>query len=552
MSSTREILKRYVNFMNNPDEKTAVEQFGKGDKYFGVTLLLSTLPGLPMFGHGQIEGFAEKYGMEYRRPKLNETPDQGLIDYHSRMVFPILHKRYLFAEVEHFLLYDFYTPTGSVDENVFAYSNQFGDEKALVLYNNRHGETRGYVRSSAAFVDKGAGLRTTTLAEAFGLRNDSGYFLRFRDHVSGLEFLRSSREIHERGLYVELGEYKSHIFLDVREVYDADGQLAQLNVELAGHGVDSIDVAVQEYAFGSILSPFRALVNADTLRLLYGSRTLPESVMRGRAQPVDAILLETIEARALALLSEAARLSDGASDAAALAKTVCDDVASVLQLPCFDARFKGANIGAVLPDDIIAWAPLLAWSLINRLGEVKTDKASTPAVSSTVAMMREWMLDTALLDAFAALGMDAGAAQFALSTTRILISQREALGAMEALGAPMAPVATKGKRRSKNGADAKATDANDAVARRLKALLTDADMRRHVNVNLWDNVEYFSKESFDDLVRQLLALDLVLRERDQKADKEKAAVAKDAVRAKQVADGLLARAAAAQYRIDQT
>jgi hypothetical protein len=31
-----QILKRYVNFMNNPDEKTAVEQFGKGDKYFGI------------------------------------------------------------------------------------------------------------------------------------------------------------------------------------------------------------------------------------------------------------------------------------------------------------------------------------------------------------------------------------------------------------------------------------------------------------------------------------------------------------------------------------
>ena len=31
-----EILKRYVNFMNNPDERTAVEQFGKGDKYFGI------------------------------------------------------------------------------------------------------------------------------------------------------------------------------------------------------------------------------------------------------------------------------------------------------------------------------------------------------------------------------------------------------------------------------------------------------------------------------------------------------------------------------------
>ena len=41
-----DILKRYVNFMNNPDEKTAVEQFGNGDKYFGVCTIMSTLPGL--------------------------------------------------------------------------------------------------------------------------------------------------------------------------------------------------------------------------------------------------------------------------------------------------------------------------------------------------------------------------------------------------------------------------------------------------------------------------------------------------------------------------
>jgi len=55
-----EILKRYVNFMSNPDEETAVNQFGKGDKYFGICVLMITLPGLPMFAHGQIEGYSEK------------------------------------------------------------------------------------------------------------------------------------------------------------------------------------------------------------------------------------------------------------------------------------------------------------------------------------------------------------------------------------------------------------------------------------------------------------------------------------------------------------
>ena len=59
--------------MNNPDEDTAIEQFGDGDKYFGVATLLSTMPGLPCLAHGQIEGFHEKYGMEYSKAYWNES-----------------------------------------------------------------------------------------------------------------------------------------------------------------------------------------------------------------------------------------------------------------------------------------------------------------------------------------------------------------------------------------------------------------------------------------------------------------------------------------------
>ena len=45
---------------------------------------MSTLPGLPMFGHGQIEGFTEKYGMEYRWPRYDETADPWLVERHER------------------------------------------------------------------------------------------------------------------------------------------------------------------------------------------------------------------------------------------------------------------------------------------------------------------------------------------------------------------------------------------------------------------------------------------------------------------------------------
>ena len=59
------IMKRYVNFMSNPDERTAVDQFGTGDKCFGIATLMATLPGLPMFGHGAGRGLHRevRYGI---------------------------------------------------------------------------------------------------------------------------------------------------------------------------------------------------------------------------------------------------------------------------------------------------------------------------------------------------------------------------------------------------------------------------------------------------------------------------------------------------------
>ena len=232
-----QILKRYVNFMNNPDEKTAIEQYGNGDKYFGVCTVLATLPGLPMFGHGQVEGFREKYGMEFRKPKWDETPDEGLIAGHDWKIFPILHRRYLFADVEQFFLYDLFTASGHVDENVFAYSNVFNDERGLVLSHNRFADTKGWIKTSAAYLDKATGdLRQKSLAEALSLPFE-GYVI-FKDYVSHLEYIRSCEELWQKGLYVELHAYQHHVFMDWRFVDDE--RWAAIYNALHGAGVASM------------------------------------------------------------------------------------------------------------------------------------------------------------------------------------------------------------------------------------------------------------------------------------------------------------------------
>jgi len=258
-----EILKRFVNFMNNPDEKTAVAQFGSQGKYFGACVLLSTMPGLPMFGHGQVEGFHEKYGMEYKRAYWDEQVDEGLVRGHDMWIFPLLRRRWLFSGSENFVLYDFYSGD-HVDENVFAYSNRVGDHRALVLYHNSHSTTSGWIRDSVPFLVAGEGeggrLDRTSLAAALVKHDEDDCYLAFRDQTEGLEYLRSARELREQGLYAELSEYQFHVFMDFRDIRDdRAGSWKLLHAQLNGAGVISLEEERKQLQYGELNALFRTI-----------------------------------------------------------------------------------------------------------------------------------------------------------------------------------------------------------------------------------------------------------------------------------------------------
>jgi glycosidase len=268
-----EILKRYVNFMSNPDEETALEQFGSGDKYLGVATLLMTLPGLPMLGHGQVEGFSEKYGMEFRRPRLDERPDEALVGRHEQHLFPLVHRRAMFAEAHDFRLYDLVRDDGSVDENVYAYSNGSGDARSLVVYHNRFGDTAGTIRESVSFVLKGAdGAKTMTrrtLGDSLSIPDEDGVFIGLRDVRAGLEYLRPARALRAGGLRVHLDAYRCQVFLDFRELRDSpgDGQpWRRLAAELGDRGVPSLDDALRDLELAPVHHAIGAVV-ADPGRL---------------------------------------------------------------------------------------------------------------------------------------------------------------------------------------------------------------------------------------------------------------------------------------------
>jgi hypothetical protein len=246
----KQILKRFVNFMSNPDEETALAQFGSGDKYFGICTMMATLPGLPMFGHGQIEGFSEKYGMEYRRSYKDETPNLGFIERHEREIFPLLRTRRSFSGVDHFCLFDFERNDGRVDENVFAYSNGEGDTRTLVFYNNFWQRTSGRITLSCPFAAKGmdGSMRTLTLSVAAALDLDPrpGNFIVARDARSGLLHLHRCADLLEQGWRIDLEGYESRVFVDLERVHDFDGRYEALYESIQGKGIADLDDALEE------------------------------------------------------------------------------------------------------------------------------------------------------------------------------------------------------------------------------------------------------------------------------------------------------------------
>lgn len=380
-----QILKRFVNFMNNPDERTAIEQFGKEDKYIGACALLVTMPGLPMFGHGQVEGFHEKYGMEYSRSYWDEPVDEHLLWLHEQKIFPLVRRRHLFSGSENFVFYDFWVGP-NVNEDVFVYSNRSGTERGLILFNNRYARTAGWIRSSTSIGVKKEGGETLliqkTLGDAFGLNPDSRCYYAFRDYGTGLEYLRPGAELCDRGLFMELGAYQYYAFLDFREIWDDEfGNWGKLCYLLAGEPAASLDEEFKQVRFKRVNERFR-----EVLAFCGENRVdlhAPEGLAAGMAKEFAAIYGE--------FLGELRTHLAGEGDQVEIAHRVADDLKVCGAL--------AASIPAKAPMDQLAdeygQSVLLAYLLLRKIGKVVGDRDEG---ARSAELLRQAGLDRALLE----------------------------------------------------------------------------------------------------------------------------------------------------------
>ena len=471
-----EILKRFVNFMNNPDERTAIDQFGDSDKYFGICTLMSTLPGLPMFGHGQVEGLAEKYGMEFKRAYWDEKPRADLVHRHERQIFPLLLRRAEFAGIEQFRLYDFFTRAGYVDENVFAYSNGLGHQRNLVIYHNTYAQTNGYVRTSVAFNARdGKELQQTDLATALGLSSQENAFVILRDQTSNLEYLRHSREIANEGLFVELNAYQCHVFVDIREVEDDEWSSYQHLYEYLGRrGVPDIQQALAELLVQRVLNPFRQIANRGYMQFLLDSHCTNDK------EQLPAHLLNEAAQKYEAFLDGIQTMTGLSFDKTALQNRLTTSLEILMSWPViekthfplpggktYQSALKTLKTG--LEDGPDRWLTALGFLFVRDIGLAAGE---TNAAEQSLSWFQEWRLAKALTDCYQVFGISEEHALEMVNLIQLLIREQNWLQ----------------KRKLSS----------------LQSILSDwlasEEIQRYLGVNRHKGILWYNKEAFENFV----------------------------------------------------
>ncbi len=177
---------KMARFLENHDEPRCASVFPR-EKIPSVVTLLSTLPGMRFYHHGQLSGAKTFVPMPLSHAQL-ETDDHQIRELYERVL------RCADAEVFHAGDCQFLEVQPAGDDtfhDLIAYSWHYQADHRVVVVNLGDRTAQGKFQ--------GAGV------------GESAKFL-FRDLMDGSEYLWEREEIVSNGLYVRLEPYKAHLF----------------------------------------------------------------------------------------------------------------------------------------------------------------------------------------------------------------------------------------------------------------------------------------------------------------------------------------------------
>ena len=230
----------------------------------------------------------------------------------------------------------------------------------------------------------------------------------------------SNSELAEKGLFVEVGPYNYHTFLDFREVRDNEWRhYAMITGYLNGRGVPNIEESMQELFLQPIHNRFKDLFNASLLQGLIAEN---KKTVNTKVPPVSHEVADKIEEKTIALLREIKHFTSGTGDEATLAKEIMVKLNTILSLPRLPQRLPAIATGTKHitlkhPD-----ASHFGWLFVHSLGSILNGE--NMAAEQSRGWIDEWMLDRIFKGVFDELGFDDKETWEALSLIKIFTTHQ--------------------------------------------------------------------------------------------------------------------------------
>ena len=179
--------KKLVRFIESHDEPRSAGVFDK-NKLRAVIVLYSTLPGMKLYHHGQLEGRKIHLPMLLSRTR-EEQPDEEVKAFYEKVLS--ITRSDVFRNGE-WGLQEVRSADGDSFTNLVAYRWKWNGKLKLVVVNLGSGYSQGMIPLEKE------------------LTNDIDYLL--IDELNGPQYVRSGRDMVDPGLHVVLEGYHSHMF----------------------------------------------------------------------------------------------------------------------------------------------------------------------------------------------------------------------------------------------------------------------------------------------------------------------------------------------------
>jgi hypothetical protein len=248
--------------------------------------------------------------------------------------------------------------------------------------------------------------------------------------------------------------------------------------------VPGIDEALKEIFLRPIHYPFKELVNADMFKRLMDTRLIRHE------KQLDQTIIDETEQKLLSFLTQVKQFTNSAGDERALTKEIIQKLTLVLRLGTLEDLFPQASSGkqkevlgyikTKLSDDHCTWGSLFGWLFVHSTGKIAN---LTDYEEQSRTWIDEWLLGRIINGSLRDFGLDELSLSKAVTTIKLLTSQQHWFQVD--------------------------TESDKWIYQVVNSLLKDTEARQLLQINRHQDILWFNKEAFDQLLWWMIVLAVI-------------------------------------------